>query len=173
MHSFDALVILAGGHPWALMDLADLAHNTGHGLYIASLAGAWSAVVAGFGGTRHLDDGGLAFALRLPEALARITFRLRWRGRRLQVDITSGKAKYRLLEGAGLELRHHGQPITLTVDSPEVQPIPPTEHLMQPVGREPLARSPARRRDQRPDVGQQPGIIAVEGRAPDGQRNEL
>ncbi|HSL06809.1 MAG TPA: glycosyl hydrolase family 65 protein [Pseudonocardiaceae bacterium] len=127
----------------ALVDLADLAHNTDHGLHIAALAGAWSAVVAGFGGLRHLDDGGLAFAPRLPEALTRITFRLRWRGRRLRVQITSGQAEYRLLEGTDLELRHHGQLTTLTAASPTVQPIPPaspTDHLTQPVGREPLAQ---------------------------------
>jgi alpha,alpha-trehalose phosphorylase len=34
----------------ALMDLRDLAHNTKDGLHIASLAGAWQAMVLGFGG---------------------------------------------------------------------------------------------------------------------------
>jgi alpha,alpha-trehalose phosphorylase len=127
----------------ALMDLADLAHNTSNGLHIASLAGGWSALVAGFGGLRHLDDGGLAFAPRLPETLTRITFRLRWRGRRLRVKITPGHTEYELLEGADLELRHHGQLITVTMDAPVVQTIPPirsTDHVSQPQGREPLAR---------------------------------
>jgi alpha,alpha-trehalose phosphorylase len=127
----------------ALVDLADLARNTAHGLHIASLAGAWSALVAGFGGLRHLNDGGLAFAPRLPEALARITFRLRWRGQRLRVQITPGEVEYQLLDGTGLKLSHHGQLIALTMDSPVVQPIPPappTEPLAQPVGREPLGR---------------------------------
>jgi alpha,alpha-trehalose phosphorylase len=130
----------------ALIDLADLAHNTAHGLHIAALAGAWSAVVAGFGGLRHLDDGGLAFAPRLPDALTRIAFRLRWRGQRLRVEITPEQAEYQLLDGAGLELRHHGQLIRLTMDSPVVQPTPPappTDPLVQPVGREPLARRPS------------------------------
>ncbi len=45
----------------ALMDLADLEHNTRDGLHIASLAGAWTALVAGFGGMRW-DDDGLRFA---------------------------------------------------------------------------------------------------------------
>ena len=127
----------------ALVNLADLTHDTDQGLHIASLAGAWSALVAGFGGLRHLDDGGLAFAPRLPEALTRITFRLRWRGRRLRVQITPGQAEYRLLDGAELELKHHDQPITLTTNSPAAAPIPPTpptDHLTQPVGREPLYR---------------------------------
>jgi trehalose/maltose hydrolase-like predicted phosphorylase len=34
----------------ALLDLGDLAGNTEQGLHIAALAGAWSGVVAGFGG---------------------------------------------------------------------------------------------------------------------------
>ena len=51
----------------ALMDLDDLEHNTRDGLHIASLAGAWIAAVAGFGGMR--DHGGqLSFAPRLPGA---------------------------------------------------------------------------------------------------------
>jgi len=127
----------------ALVDLADLANNTDHGLHIAALAGAWSALVAGFGGLRHLADGGLAFAPRLPDALTRIAFRLRWRGRRLRVEITRGQAEYRLLEGDGLELHHYGQLVHVTADVPLVQtipPTPPTDHLTQPVGREPLAR---------------------------------
>jgi alpha,alpha-trehalose phosphorylase len=127
----------------ALVDLADLANNTKHGLHIAALAGAWSALVAGFGGLRHLDDGGLAFAPRLPGALTRITFRLRWRGRRLRVQITPGQAEYRLLDGDELELSHYQQLVTVTADHPLVRPIPPTpptDHLAQPVGREPLAR---------------------------------
>ncbi|MGH3918610.1 MAG: glycoside hydrolase family 65 protein [Pseudonocardiaceae bacterium] len=126
----------------ALVDLADLANNAAHGLHIAALAGAWSAVAAGFGGLRHLDDG-VAFAPRLPEALNRITFRLRWRGQRLRVQITHGQAEYQLLEGTELELSHHGQLVTLKADSPVVRPIPPappTDQLVQPVGREPLAR---------------------------------
>jgi alpha,alpha-trehalose phosphorylase len=129
----------------ALVDLADLAHNTNQGLHIAALAGTWSALVAGFGGLRHLDDGSLAFTPQLPKALNKITFRLRWRGRRLQVQITPGQAEYQLLEGTTLELKHHKQPITLTLDSPTIRPIPPTpptDQVTQPTGREPLARQP-------------------------------
>ena len=36
----------------ALIDLHDLHQNTGDGLHIASLAGAWIALVSGFGGLR-------------------------------------------------------------------------------------------------------------------------
>ena len=37
------------------MDLHDLEHNTRDGLHIASLAGTWIALVAGFGGMRDHD----------------------------------------------------------------------------------------------------------------------
>ena len=40
----------------ALLDLGDLDHNTRDGVHLASLAGAWIAAVAGFGGMR--DHGG-------------------------------------------------------------------------------------------------------------------
>ena len=36
----------------ALMDLRDVEHNTSDGVHMASLAGAWIALVAGFGGMR-------------------------------------------------------------------------------------------------------------------------
>ena len=50
----------------ALIDLRDLHHNTRDGLHMASLAGAWTALVAGFGGLRD-DDGVLALDPHLPE----------------------------------------------------------------------------------------------------------
>src|ERR671910_1171965 len=65
----------------ALMDLADLEHNTGDGLHMASLAGAWTGLVEGFGGMRA-RAGRLAFAPRLPSAIGRLAFRVRYRGRR-------------------------------------------------------------------------------------------
>ena len=126
----------------ALLDLGDLAGNTEHGLHIAALAGAWNGVVAGFGGLRHLSTG-LALAPRLPGALTRIAFRLRWRGRCLVVEIAPDQAVYRLVYGEDLELRHHGELITVPRDGSTTRPIPalrPVEPVRQPPGREPLAR---------------------------------
>ena len=71
----------------ALIDLDDLEHNTRDGLHIASLAGAWIAAVAGFGGMR--DHGGaLSFAPRLPARAHSPGVRpRRFRGRRLRVEV--------------------------------------------------------------------------------------
>src|SRR6202022_3184917 len=82
----------------ALMDLGDLEHNVRDGVHMASLAGAWLAAVAGFGGMRD-HDGELSFGPRLPDVLKRLAFRMRYRGRLLAVDVTHRRATYRVLEG--------------------------------------------------------------------------
>ncbi|SEF55358.1 alpha,alpha-trehalose phosphorylase [Thermomonospora echinospora] len=133
----------------ALMDLHDLARNTRDGLHLASLAGAWNALVAGFGGLRA-DDGCLRFAPRLPGGISRLAFRLRYRGRRLCVTVTSEHACYELREGAPMRVIHHGEEFELG-DVPVELPIPPMPTLprpAQPPGREPAPRrtDPAGRR---------------------------
>jgi alpha,alpha-trehalose phosphorylase len=126
----------------ALADLHDSHHNVQNGLHIASLAGAWIATVAGFGGMR--DHGGrLTFAPRLPPVLTRICFRIRHRDSRLRVDITPEQATYHLLSGGPLRTAHHGKPITLEGE-PVTMPIPPTPILPPP--RQPAGRAPVRRR---------------------------
>jgi alpha,alpha-trehalose phosphorylase len=125
----------------ALMDLDDLEHNTRDGLHIASLAGAWIAIVMGFGGMRA-GDGVIRFAPRLPGGISRICFRVRYRGRRLRVSVAPGQATYELLEGPELEIWHHGESFKLGTE-PSIRPIaslPPAAPLSQPAGREPLRR---------------------------------
>ncbi|MEU3511894.1 glycosyl hydrolase family 65 protein [Streptomyces longwoodensis] len=107
----------------ALMDLHDLEQNTRDGLHIASLAGTWMALVAGFGGLR--DEGGtLSFKPRLPEKFSRLAFSLQFRDRRLHVEITPGKAAYRLLSGPPLTIHHHGAALTVDDDGPVVRDVP-------------------------------------------------
>ncbi len=127
----------------ALMDLDDLEHNTRNGLHIASLAGTWSALVAGFGGLR-LHDSSLSFAPRLPDGIERLAFHILFRSRRLRVDVTATQATYRLLDGSQLQVRHHGDEITLPEHGEVSRPIPPVQagaRPSQPPGRAPLARA--------------------------------
>jgi alpha,alpha-trehalose phosphorylase len=127
----------------ALMDLHDVQHNTRDGLHMASLAGAWTALVAGFGGMRTSHDT-LAFSPRLPSGISRLNFRLRYRGRRLHVAIAQREVRYELLEGDPLPLIHHGDQITLEGQpvAREVPLISPGPLPHQPDGREPItARS--------------------------------
>ena len=94
----------------ALIDLRDLHHNTRDGLHMASLAGAWTALVAGFGGLRD-DSGELALDPQLPDGITRLRFRLRWRGFRLTVDVSHDEVSYALRDGPANELtiRHAGE----------------------------------------------------------------
>ena len=126
----------------ALMDLRDLEHNTRDGVHIASLAGAWIAVVGGFGGLRH-RDGTIAFAPRLPQALPRLAFAILVRGQRLRVEVTHKDVAYSLTDGEPLEILHYGEEIQLSADKPEVRPVqaaPARPRPGQPAGREPAHR---------------------------------
>ncbi len=126
----------------ALIDLDNLEHNTRDGLHIASLAGAWIVAVAGFGGMRD-HDGSLTFAPRLPQRLSRLAFGLCFRGRRLKVEVAPHQARYSLLDGAALEITHHGEALTVTAETPVTRTIPPPP--AHEVPRQPLGRSPSRR----------------------------
>jgi len=127
----------------ALMDLEDLEHNTRDGLHIASLAGAWIAAVAGFGGMRD-HDGSLSFAPRLPEGLTRLAFRVCFRGRTLKVEVDHHRARYSLLRGEPLQIAHHNEALTVSVGEVGTCAIPSTPLREEPA--QPPGRAPARRR---------------------------
>lgn len=118
-------------HEAALMDLHDLEHNTRDGLHIASLAGTWMVLVAGFGGMRH-HGGTLQFAPRLPETFSRLAFTLELLGRRVRVEIGRGSAAYTLLSGDPLVIHHHGESLTVEVDKISRRDIPPLKPLASP-----------------------------------------
>ncbi|HET6664832.1 MAG TPA: glycosyl hydrolase family 65 protein [Acidimicrobiales bacterium] len=125
----------------ALVDLADLTHNTGDGLHMASLAGAWTGLVEGFGGMRA-SGGRLRFAPRLPSAISRLEFRVRYRGRRIAVTVDHEDATYDLRDGDPITIEHHSDALELG-DKPERRPIPPPPRFPrpeQPAGRAPLPR---------------------------------
>jgi len=125
-----------------LIDIDDLEHNTRDGLHIASLGGAWLAAVAGFGGMRD-HDGALTFRPRLPTELTRLAFGLAFRGRKLRVEVDHKQATYSLAAGDPLEIRHHGEPITVRAHKAQkraIPPLPPREAPHQPKGRAPAHR---------------------------------
>ncbi|HUC55886.1 MAG TPA: glycosyl hydrolase family 65 protein [Streptosporangiaceae bacterium] len=127
----------------ALMDLHDLEHNTRDGVHIASLAGAWLALVCGFGGLRH-EDSEITFKPRLPGGIARISFNVLAQGRHLIVEVTRTAAKYTLKDGEPFTITHHGEQLTVATDKPEERPIPAITERPSP--RQPKGREPARRR---------------------------
>jgi alpha,alpha-trehalose phosphorylase len=137
----------------ALLDLADLHHNTRDGVHLASLAGAWIAAVAGFGGM-HDHEGSLTFAPRLPQRLSRLAFRLLFRGRRIKVEVDHRQARYALLRGAPLDVAHHGAAVALAPGEPVTRPIPKPPARETPA--QPPGRAPTRRRPLSPETGKSP-----------------
>ncbi|MEV0700585.1 glycosyl hydrolase family 65 protein [Saccharopolyspora sp. NPDC050389] len=127
----------------ALADLYDIHHNVHQGLHIASLAGAWIAAVAGFGGMRD-HDGELTFAPRLPTELSRLDIRVCFHDSRICVTINRDEATYELRRGEAVQTSHHGEPITLTQGKPITLPIPPPPQ--NPAPRQPAGRAPTHRR---------------------------
>ncbi len=131
----------------ALIDLRDLHHNTRDGLHMASLAGSWTALVAGFGGLRD-DEDVLSLDPHLPDGIACLRFRLRWKGFRLTVDVTHEAVTYTMRDGpdSTLTIRHAGEDIELDTENPSTVAIKPKRPLLpappQPPGREPTRRRP-------------------------------
>lgn len=129
----------------ALIDLRDLHQNTRDGLHMASLAGAWMALVNGFGGLRD-DEGILSIDPHLPDGISCLRFRLRWQGFRLTVDVNHEDVTYTLRDGPNGELtiRHAGEEITLASNEPSTFAVRKRKPLLppppQPPGREPVHR---------------------------------
>jgi alpha,alpha-trehalose phosphorylase len=127
----------------ALVDLRDLNHNTRDGLHMASLAGTWLALVAGFGGMRD-HDGVLAFAPRLPGGLTRLRFNLLHRDARLRVDVRPDEATYSVHDGKrAMSFTHHSKAVELAAGRELTLPIPTL--AAQPRPRQPRGREPIRR----------------------------
>lgn len=138
----------------ALVDLNDLEHNVRDGVHMGSLAGAWLAVVSGFGGMRH-HAGKLSFAPRLPPAIQRLTFRITFLGRRLRVTVNPTRVTYALVRGRALTFNHYGDSVRLPSRGSATRRIPKAVaafgNPIQPPGREPVHRDGMREpRDMRP-----------------------
>src|SRR5690606_9135501 len=104
-----AVVCARAGHPdlaWrylreaALVDLRDLQEDSAEGLHLASVAGAWLALVAGLGGLRE-DREDLELAPLLPSGITRTRFHVTSRGAALRVETTTAGTTLALVDGAG------------------------------------------------------------------------
>jgi alpha,alpha-trehalose phosphorylase len=127
----------------ALADIRDPEHDSSDGLHVAALAGTWLALVCGFGGLRHTYPGGdLSFRPVLPDALPRLRYRLRYRGRLLRVTVEPGSTTYELLRGDPVTVRHERDAVELAVDAPVTRPTVPRPR--PPLPRQPPTRAPGR-----------------------------
>jgi alpha,alpha-trehalose phosphorylase len=61
----------------------------------------------------------------------------------MRIVVRPADARYELLDGAPIELVHHGEPFTLTVEAPQVRPCPSPparRSIAQPPGRAPTSK---------------------------------
>jgi alpha,alpha-trehalose phosphorylase len=100
-----------------LMDLADVAGNVSNGVHVASAAGAWMALVFGFGGVRDFD-GRLTIDPRLPRRYDRLEFPLRFHDRQLRITLMHDEELYTLEEGGPLDVTIRGEAHRLVPGAP-------------------------------------------------------
>jgi alpha,alpha-trehalose phosphorylase len=104
-----------------LMDLGDVGDNVRDGVHIASMGAAWMVFVYGFAGMRDDEEGRLSFDPRLSPRIERIRFPLTIRQQILEVNVNHRKATYTLRKGDELVIRHQGQELRLTAETPEIE----------------------------------------------------
>ena len=124
----------------ALMDLRDVEHNTSDGVHMASLAGAWMALVAGFGGMRA-GAGALAFSPRCPAASSSCGSGCAT-GAGSCASRHPGEAQYELLDGEPLAVVHHGKEFKLgkRVSQHDIPKVEAGPRPAQPARRAPYGR---------------------------------
>jgi kojibiose phosphorylase len=82
----------------AEIDLGNNMGNAAGGVHAAAIGGLWQTVVMGFGGL-SLRPEGLFFEPRLLPRWRRLSFPVRWRGRRLRVSLTPARFSVHFEEG--------------------------------------------------------------------------
>ena len=90
-------------HRTARLDLDDYNNEVHEGCHITSMAGSWMAVVEGFGGMRITDDK-LSFSPSLPSEWDNLEFTIRFRERKIRINIRKEVTSLRILEGEPLEV---------------------------------------------------------------------
>jgi trehalose/maltose hydrolase-like predicted phosphorylase len=109
----DAALALRYFQDSTALDLSDATAGASGGVHIAALGGLWQVAVFGFAGLSFGPDV-LRFDPLLPVSWRRLTFSVRWRGRKIGVGIESGPGHF----DAVLE---DGAPMRLTVQGNEYE----------------------------------------------------
>jgi len=82
----------------AEVDLGNNMGNAAGGVHAAAIGGLWQAIVFGFAGL-EMGREGVSFNPRLPPRWRRLSFPLRWRGRKLRFTAEPGRARIHVEEG--------------------------------------------------------------------------
>ena len=96
-----------------MVDVANVVGNTSAGMHAACMAGSWSCIVRGFAGMRT-QDGGLIFNPYLPDQWEEYSFRVKYAGSVVSVNVGRRAVTYRALEGTKCRITHGITSIHLT-----------------------------------------------------------
>lgn len=92
----------------ARLDLDNINNDTQDGLHITSMAGGWLSIVQGFAGMRTIT-GELCFTPQLPEGWDGYAFKIVYRGRLIEIEVSRDGARLSLLSGEPLTVRVNGE----------------------------------------------------------------
>lgn len=93
----------------SLMDLVDLQGNAKDGLHEANLGGSWLGLTYGFSGL-YVNQGRLHLSNHLPSELNKLTYRIKFQKRLLEIHVTQQELQVTLLMG---------RPLTIIIDGKE------------------------------------------------------
>ncbi|NLW59058.1 MAG: glycoside hydrolase family 65 protein [Firmicutes bacterium] len=96
----------------ARLDLDNYNADTDEGIHLTSMAGSWTAIVEGFAGLAVRDDR-LSLTPYLPAAWTSYSFKISFRGRKLQITVDQEQVTIQLLTGAPLTIMVYDQELPL------------------------------------------------------------
>jgi len=85
------------------LDLDDYNHEVHEGCHITSMAGTWLSIVQGFGGMRNFDNQ-LSFNPMIPKEWKSYSFKIKYRGRTIQLYKSQSELQINRLSGDPIEL---------------------------------------------------------------------
>lgn len=97
----------------SLMDLVDLQGNARDGLHEANLGGSWLGLTYGFAGM-HIQDGILHITNHLPNKIDRLSFRICFQNRLLEVQLDHTNTKIELLKGMPFKMMVNDKMLEIT-----------------------------------------------------------
>ncbi|MEP2237994.1 MAG: glycoside hydrolase family 65 protein [Maribacter sp.] len=97
------------------LDLDDYNKEVEEGLHITSMAGTWMSIVEGFGGMRVINDK-LLFNPQIPNQWNAYSFKVNFRNRIIQVNVTAKNTTFQLMGTEEVTIRVNGKKVALSPD---------------------------------------------------------
>ncbi|HBL37256.1 MAG TPA: family 65 glycosyl hydrolase, partial [Firmicutes bacterium] len=104
------------------LDLDNYNADTDEGIHLTSMAGSWTAIVEGLAGVAVRQDR-LSFSPFIPTAWESYSFKLAFRGRKLQISVDKAQVTIALLAGEPLLINVYGQELRLEFGNPSLSTL--------------------------------------------------